>query len=156
MNTINHRACESCRLRKVGKNNIICRFCDRRIQAAKGEPITAKMPSLQDIKEALEKIRKDFIMYKEMKNLTVPDKIRVCRSCGGEIAINNSSGYCADCYRICGEICKMPDCNERLSNANKSGLCKNCYNIVYRRKHEGLPESEWYLPASRRWKKKEN
>ena len=150
-----YQACEECVLKKVCKDNILCRFCERRIQAAKGELITAAFPTLKDLKKALENLREDFATHRDIKNLAIPDKNRVCESCGCTIAINNVSGYCADCYRICGKECRMPDCHAMLSKNNRSGLCANCYNIVNRRKHEGLPESEWYLPATFRRKKED-
>ena len=126
------RACTGCsREFECRLNNALCDICERRIQAARGEIITANFPTQQDL-DKLQKYMKN--LFKMKPELTSAAKDRKCKVCGAEIDKGTGSGLCASCFYEAGGICKMPGCDNKISYINKSGYCVSCLRLVSIRK----------------------
>jgi len=146
---IHKNACTGCAMEHKDKDNYICPCCNRRIQYANGQTVTAPFPSSEDVAKIKTGLKDKYDM--SHTNLVTASKTKVCNNCGGAVSKHSKSGICSVCYDQSGGVCWMDGCKVKLSPRNKSGLCRDCARIVYNRKKLGLP---LYAPVKRRNRKK--
>lgn len=131
--------CSGCEREKKDKNHPLCEHCKRRINYAKGEPLSP-FPKYEDIKKIAKKHSDEFEALSDDVIIDNPDPKRKCLRCGGAISISNRSGYCRFCYSISGGVCKMGDCKHLISIRNKSGFCRECLKIITNRERLGIKD----------------
>lgn len=139
-------ACAGCLLEFKDKNSKLCNFCDRRIQYATGQDVTAPFPVQKDLDDERARLNKQY----DMNQLRlVTQSQRTCMKCGGPVSVHSVSGYCKMCYGSSGEVCKMPDCDTHTAPHNTTGYCSGCQNIVNERRKRGM---DIHAPIKRRKK----
>lgn len=141
-------ACTGCLLESRDKNNRLCAFCSRRIQAAEGQSPIAVFPTQKDIDEEEIRLQKKYDLNQLLLSTS---KNKTCSVCFAPVSKWSRSGLCSSCYSVSGNKCKMIGCNKKVSLYNKSGFCGSCLNIINGRRKLGLA---LYAPVKKRKKGK--